>query len=108
VWLLTALVGAALLVVSLSLSGHAVTGRWEPLGFIADLVHVSAAAVWVGGLLVLAALLLGRLPAMEPGELEGVVRRFSATAMVAVAAIVGRPWKRAGSAGGGSTIASSR
>ena len=51
-WLLATWAGAAGLVVSLSLSGHATTGRWEPFGFIADLVHVSAASVWVGGLLV--------------------------------------------------------
>ena len=34
------LAGGAGLVVSLSLSGHATTGRWQPFGFIADLVHV--------------------------------------------------------------------
>ncbi len=100
-WLLATLVGAAALVVSLSLSGHAVTGRWEPLGFIADLVHVSAAAVWVGGLLVLATVLLRTRPGIEPDELEGVVRRFSATAVVAVAAIVGsgvfQAWRQVGS-----------
>ncbi len=100
-WLLATLLGAAALVVSLSLSGHAVTGRWEPLGFIADLVHVSAAAVWVGGLLVLAALLLRTRPGMEPDELEGVVRRFSATAVVAVAAILAsgvfQAWRQVGS-----------
>ncbi len=103
VWLLATLAGAAALVVSLSLSGHAVTGRWEPLGFIADLVHVAAAAVWVGGLLVLAAVLFRPRPRVEPGELEGVVRRFSATALVAVAAIVAsgvfQSWRQVGSWG---------
>ena len=99
-WLLAMLAGAAALVVSLSLSGHAVTGRWEPLGLIADLVHVSAAAVWVGGLLVLAALLFRTGPPVAAGELEGVVRRFSATALVAVAAIVAsgvfQAWRQVG------------
>jgi copper transport protein len=100
-WLLATLAGAAALVVSLSLSGHAVTGRWEPLGFVADLVHVSAAAVWVGGLLVLAGVLFWTLPHADQDELEGVVRRFSATAVVAVAAIVAsgvfQAWRQVGS-----------
>jgi copper transport protein len=98
-WLLAALAGCAGLVVSLSLSGHATTGRWEPLAFIADLVHVGAAAAWVGGLIVLAAVLAA--PPGDTRELGAVVRRFSTTAAWAVALVVAsgvfQAWRQLGS-----------
>lgn len=99
-WLIAVLVGCGGLIVSLSLSSHATTGRWEPFGFIADLVHVAAGSVWVGGLIVLAAV-LGPRGAVDDGELGGVIRRFSATAAISVALIVAsgvfQAWRQVGS-----------
>ena len=100
-WLLVTLAGCAGLVVSLSLSGHATTGRWEPFGFVADLVHVGAAAVWLGGLIVLVIVLFRPGPGSDGGELGPVVRRFSATAVWAVGLIVAsgffEAWRQIGS-----------
>jgi copper transport protein len=100
-WLLVAAAGCVGLVVSLSLSGHATTGRWEPFGFIADLVHIGAAAIWVGGLMVLATVLSRRSAVHDAPELGGVVRRFSATAVWAVGLIVAsgvfQAWRQLGS-----------
>jgi copper transport protein len=91
-WLVLALAGSAGLVVSLSVSGHATTGRWEPWAFAVDLVHAGSAAVWVGGLIVLTAALFGPGAAggerRDGNELATVVRRFSTTAAWAVGLIV--------------------
>ncbi|HEY3810254.1 MAG TPA: copper resistance protein CopC [Acidimicrobiales bacterium] len=99
-WLLAVLAGCGGLVVSLSLSGHATTGRWEPFGLVADLVHVAAGSVWVGGLMVLAWVLCAR-GAGDDGELGVQVRRFSATAAVSVVLIVVsgvfQAWRQVGS-----------
>jgi copper transport protein len=100
-WLLVAAAGCVGLVVSLSLSGHATTGRWEPFGFIAGLVHIGAAAIWVGGLLVLAAVLSRRSAVQDAAELGTVVRRFSTAAVWAVGLIVAsgvfQAWRQLGS-----------
>jgi copper transport protein len=100
-WLLVTTAGCAGLVVSLSLSGHATTGRWEPFGFIGDLVHVAAAAVWLGGLIVLVMVLFRPGTGSDPSELGPVVRRFSATAAWAVGLIVAsgffEAWRQIGS-----------
>jgi copper transport protein len=76
-----ALVPAAGLLLTPALSGHAsVSGR---IAFLADVAHVSAAAVWVGGLtaLVLALLWAGR----DRWSLAAdAVPRFSGLAVVAV------------------------
>jgi copper transport protein len=79
-------------------TGHSRTERWPWLGVPVDIVHHSAAALWVGGLAVLAALALGGVgpSGVGPGwvgpggvgpDLVGVMRRFSSTAMVAVIVI---------------------
>ena len=67
-----------------SYAGHAGTGSLVPLTFIADLVHVSAMATWLGGLLLLCT---GVLP--QAGEdAHAVVSRFSEWALAAVTLIV--------------------
>jgi copper transport protein len=100
-WLAVALAGCVGLMVSLSLSGHATTGRWEPWAFVVDLVHGGSAAVWVGGLIVLAAVLYGPGSGGDAGELGGLVRRFSTTATWAVALILAsgvfQAWRQLGS-----------
>jgi len=87
----------AVIVGSVVVSGHAMTGRVAWLGVVADVVHVAAMAVWLGGL---AALLvaLGPLP-QEGRALLG--RRFSAVASGAVVAVVvsgvAQGWRQVGS-----------
>jgi copper transport protein len=77
------LVGAALALLSFQLVGHTASSAPELLIRTADLVHVVAAAVWVGGLLGL--LLLG-----GSSDVDGRARtaaRFSSAAIVAVIAV---------------------
>lgn len=76
--------GVALLL-SLGLSGHAATGDLVPVALVADLVHVGAVGLWLGGLLVVLAV---ALPRAQPDELRRVVPRFSSIAFAAVAALV--------------------
>lgn len=89
-WLLPAVlaVGSGLLVTT-ALAGHAVTGTAPALGLVLDLVHLSAASVWVGGLVLLAAFLVGRPSEVaQPEDPGAVTRTVSAWLLAAVAAIV--------------------
>ncbi len=61
--------------------GHAVTGRWIPVGYAATIVHLAAMAVWVGGLAVLGF-------GLKRGDLAAVANRFSPWALGSVAALV--------------------
>jgi copper transport protein len=83
VWL--AVPPAALLVLAPSASGHAsVSGG---LAFVSDVVHVGAAAAWVGGLAALVLVLLWA-GTERWGLAARIVPRFSTTAVVAVAALL--------------------
>jgi copper transport protein len=92
-----ALLGVALLL-TLGLSGHAAAGDLVPLALTTDLVHVGAAGLWLGGLVVVLAVLL---PRARPDELRLVVPRFSSIAFAAVAALVVsgviQSWRQVGS-----------
>ncbi len=92
-----AVVGVALLVTP-GLGGHASTGRLVPFAMATDVVHLGAAALWLGGLTVLLAIVL---PRRQPAELAQVVPRFSALAFAAVAALVVtgsfQAWRQVGS-----------
>ena len=69
--------GSLALLAAPSLAGHALdAGRSRPLSLTADLVHVAAAAFWIGGLLQLALMLRNR-------EVDAA-RRFSRLALPAV------------------------
>ena len=110
-----AVVGGVALLVTVSLTGHAVSGDLVPLAFVADVVHLSGVSVWLGGLavLVFAVLWPTRAPAASgsasegdggtspddgrdggidgddaPAAREAVVGRFSQVAFGAVVAIV--------------------
>jgi copper transport protein len=74
--------GATLaLIAAPTLAGHALRAASErPLSVAADLLHVTAAAFWVGGLLQLVVIL-------RTGEDPGAARRFSRLALPAVALI---------------------
>jgi copper transport protein len=80
-YLVPAMIPALLLLVEPSLAGHASRPADDrPLSVFADLVHVTAAAFWIGGLVQLALLLLR-------GRAGDAPRRFSQLALVAVVAI---------------------
>ncbi len=80
---------AALLTVGLcltvSLTGHAVTGRWTVLALPADVMHLVAGGLWVGGLVGLIAV---ALPRATSTALDRIVPRYSTVATVSVIAIV--------------------
>jgi copper transport protein len=75
-----------------SLAGHALDrGQWRPLNVFADMLHVGAAAIWIGGLLALAVGLprAGRRLAPEQRSrfTAALVPRLSGVALVSVALI---------------------
>jgi len=86
------------LLVTLGLSGHAATGELVPFALAADVVHLGAAALWLGGLVVVLAV---ALPRRDPAELARVVPRFSSIAFAAVALLVltgvFQSWRQVGS-----------
>ena len=77
----TTLVGIAL-VATPALAGHASTGRWVALVLAADVLHVLAMAVWIGGLVALG------LARHDDVAYPTVARRFSGVALGAVVVIV--------------------
>jgi copper transport protein len=80
--------GGVVALVSFLLSGHTAASEPRALVLGANLVHTGAAAVWFGGLVLLALVLrrgAGGVPAALAGA--GVVRRFSSVALVSVAAL---------------------
>jgi copper transport protein len=85
-----------------SVSGHAAVGLQPYLALPADVAHLVAMAVWLGGLATLA-VALRRTPtdAEEPGELASAVTRFSTVAFGCVVVVVGtgtyQSWRQLGS-----------
>ena len=86
------------LVAAPAFAGHATTGRLTPFAVVADVAHVGAAAVWIGGLTLLAAAVL---PDGDADRLRTVVPRFSSLAFTAVLVVVGsgtfQGWRQLGS-----------
>jgi copper transport protein len=79
----TGLVGLALT----ALGGHA-SAFASPVPIVMDVVHMAAASIWLGGLVMLGALTdFGGGSRLEPGALGRVIPRFSALALVSVALI---------------------
>ncbi len=78
-------------------AGHAAIGDYEPYALIADVAHVGAAAVWLGGLAVLTLFVLPR----KTDDLKALVRRYSDIAFWAVATLVAtglfQGWRQVGS-----------
>ena len=88
-WVVAGL-GLAILV-TVSLTGHAVSGRLAPLAFAVDVVHLAAVSVWLGGLTLLVGALLGPGAGSDPDGLDpidAVVRAFSTVAFAAVVVLV--------------------
>ena len=75
------------------LAGHAGTTRPVPLNIATDTLHVVAAAVWMGGLVMLLAAAFPATRKLPGGErlrvMAPVVSRFSNMALIAVAVLVG-------------------
>ena len=82
--LVSALLGIATFA-TIAYAGHGYTGRWPTLAFATDIAHLSAAAAWLGGLVVLAAAL--RAPAWSKSLAQGA-ERFSQVALPAVGILV--------------------
>lgn len=91
VWFgLAAVAGAGALLAHVA-AGHAAASRPALAQVTAQWVHVTAAAVWIGGLAALLLAIRG-----EPDDARGrAVRRFSTVAGVALAAVVGTGLVRA-------------
>ncbi len=66
-------------------SGHAAIGSDEPYALIADVVHVGAAATWIGGLVFL---VLFVLPHGSSEIVKVIVRRYSRVAFWAITVLV--------------------
>lgn len=91
----------ATLLVTFSLLGHSGTGVQVPLAVAADTLHLAAASVWIGGLVILAAVLLRETP--DPAAaavLPAALPRWSRIAMasVVVLAVTGtyQSWREVG------------
>ncbi|WP_278313449.1 copper resistance CopC/CopD family protein [Lolliginicoccus levis] len=74
--------GAALATAAFVVAGHSVTAEPRSLVLASDLVHVAAAAVWLGGLIGLLVLFRGHPPAEAMAR---AVARFSTIAAILVA-----------------------
>jgi copper transport protein len=78
------------LAATFSATGHPVAGRFVPLAFAADLLHLAAMGLWLGGLVALGTLCAGGA-AVPVEAFAGTVRRFSPLAAwcVGVLAVTG-------------------
>ncbi|MDP9817672.1 copper resistance CopC/CopD family protein [Spirilliplanes yamanashiensis] len=72
--------------VSWPLSGHAAASPLPPVSIAADVVHIAAMAVWLGGLVVLVGVLLRRA---DPRALGVILPAWSRWAQLAVVWLVG-------------------
>ncbi len=80
------------------LAGHAGTGLYTGLAIPADAIHVLAMACWLGGLVLLLAVVL---PRTDPDELRRGINRYSALALGSIVALVVtggfQAWRQVGS-----------
>lgn len=83
-----------------AVSGHADTGIQTALAVPVDVTHLTAMAVWLGGLAILAGIVLGRGGPRQPAEKARLVRRFSPVALSCVVVLVGtgtyQSWRQVG------------
>jgi copper transport protein len=83
-----ALGGVVLILASFWFDGHTVSKGFRPLHALVNTVHVAAGAVWVGGVVALAAVVWGRYRHHEPMRIVELVVRFSKIATIALASVV--------------------
>lgn len=81
-----ALVGVALAATP-GIAGHASTGDHVGLALVTDTLHVLAMGAWLGGLVLLAAVVLVRPLPADPG-LRDAINRFSALALGCITVLV--------------------
>jgi copper transport protein len=98
-WLPVGAVAAIVLAATPGLAGHAVSGDWVRVAVVADTLHVLAMAVWLGGIVVLAAVTLRSSATVE--QLREAVPRFSRVALGCIAVLVAtgafQTWRQVGS-----------
>ena len=91
-WALALGAPPAIALAAVSWSGHAATGGDRTANVVIDALHNGATALWIGGLLGLTVLVSPAVAALERGDrvrlAAGVVVRFSALALAAVATLV--------------------
>lgn len=84
-----------------AVSGHADTGIQVALAVPVDVVHLCAMAVWLGGLTILAVIVLRRGSPATGSEQARMVRGFSPIALTCVITLVGtgtyQSWRQVGS-----------
>lgn len=85
-WL--AAVGVVAILGSFWFDGHTVSQGFRPLHALVNTVHIAAGAVWVGGVVALAAVAWTRHRAGESGRMTELVLRFSKIASIALGAVV--------------------
>ena len=85
IWRVAAMTLAIALVITYSSVGHAYAQRPAQLWMAVDAIHLTAISLWIGGLLMFA---FGSTAWLSDPDSEGVVRRFSITASIAVPVIV--------------------
>ncbi len=77
------------LVETFAYAGHGDTGRLSQLGFVTDIAHLGSAALWLGGLTVLALVLRRRSVSAEEADSNArAADRFSRIALPAVGVVV--------------------
>ncbi len=79
-WQVIAIVGLVAIGTASAYGGHGAAGRWHYLGVFLTMLHVSAMAMWLGGLAML-------VISFKSVERSGAIR-FSSIAIIAVATIV--------------------
>jgi copper transport protein len=79
-WQVTAIIGLVVVGTASAYGGHGAAGRWHYMGVFLTMLHVSAMAVWLGGL----AMLVISFSSVD----RRAAARFSSIAIVAVATVV--------------------
>ncbi len=97
-WAPTAAVVAVAVALTVALAGHAHTGDLTGFAVPADVIHILAMALWLGGLATLA---YAVFPGRSVHDLRDAVPRFSRLALGSVAALVAtgtfQAWRQVGS-----------
>ena len=78
-------VASGIALATFAYAGHGYTGEWPVAAFILDVVHLGAAGLWLGGLVVLAVALRGH---RSPADRRDGATRFSRLALPAIALVV--------------------
>lgn len=81
-----ALIGTLGLAATWAATGHASTGIQVPISVVSDMLHLTAMAVWIGGLVTLVSVVL-RDPE-KPKQAANAVRRFSTVALTCVCVMI--------------------